>query len=76
MDVKNVFLNSDSFELVYMQPPYGVSAPPDHVCRLYRAIYRLKQVPRAWFEKFGQSFLSAIYTESFADYARFYRGSS
>ena len=52
MDVKNAFLNVDLSEVVCMQPPPGVFAPPGHVCRLRRALYGLKQVPRAWYERF------------------------
>ena len=32
MDAKNVFLNSDLSEVVYMQPPLGVPILSRHVC--------------------------------------------
>ena len=72
-DVKYAFLKGDLSEVVYMQPPPGVTAPPWHVCRLRRALYDLKQVPRTWYECFRQSLLSAGYTQSMADYAMFRR---
>jgi hypothetical protein len=53
MDVKNAFLNDDLSEEVNIQPPFGLSSPPNKVCRLRRALYGLKQAPRAWFAKFS-----------------------
>ncbi|KAI3777863.1 hypothetical protein L1987_47666 [Smallanthus sonchifolius] len=53
MDVKNVFLNGDLHEEVYMTPPPGIAHQPGEVCRFRKALYGLKQAPRAWFEKFS-----------------------
>ena len=53
MDVKNVFLNENLHEEVYMQSPPGYPHSGSQVCRLRRALYGLKQAPRAWFEKFS-----------------------
>jgi hypothetical protein len=53
MDVKNVFLNGDLLEEIYMQPPPSYLDSHNQVCCLRRALYGLKQAPRAWFAKFS-----------------------
>lgn len=41
------------------QPPGFVDARyPDHVCRLKKALYGLRQAPRAWFVRFSDFLLS------------------
>jgi hypothetical protein len=49
MDVKNVFLHGDLHEEVYMEQPLGYvdQTHLDLVCRLEKALYDLKQAPRA-----------------------------
>ncbi|KAK2985183.1 hypothetical protein RJ640_010472 [Escallonia rubra] len=53
LDVKNAFLHGYLSTPVYMEQPPGFHDPnfPSHVCRLKRALYRLKQAPHAWFER-------------------------
>ena len=52
-DVKMAFLNSLIEEEVYIEQPEGfeVHGRESHVCRLKRALYELKQVPKAWYER-------------------------
>nr|GEZ06376.1 retrovirus-related Pol polyprotein from transposon TNT 1-94 [Tanacetum cinerariifolium] len=48
MDVKSAFLNGKLKEEVYVKQPTGFESTefPDHVCKLNKAFYELKQVPR------------------------------
>ena len=52
MDVKSAFINGYIKEEVYVEQPPGFEDHkyPDHVFKLSKALYRLKQTPRAWYE--------------------------
>lgn len=52
MDVKSAFLNGKIKEDVYVQQPPGFESSefPNHVYKLNKALYVLKQEPRAWYE--------------------------
>ena len=65
MDVKNVFLQSDLKEDIYMTPPLGLfSFPSSTVCKLKRSPYGLKQAPREWFEEFRSTLLRFSFVQS------------
>jgi hypothetical protein len=51
MDVKSAFLNGELEEEVYIEQPEGfqLSENADYVCKLDKALYALKQAPRAWY---------------------------
>ncbi|GKC93083.1 retrovirus-related pol polyprotein from transposon TNT 1-94 [Tanacetum coccineum] len=51
MDVKTAFLNGILREEVYVSQPDGFVDPenPNHMYRLKKSLYRLKQAPRAWY---------------------------
>jgi hypothetical protein len=48
IDIKSAFLNSPLQEELYLNPPQGVDVPKDHVLKLKKAMYGLKQAPHAW----------------------------
>ena len=52
MDVKCAFLNGYLNEKVFVEQPKGFKDPhfPDHVLRLKKALYSLKQALRAWYD--------------------------
>jgi hypothetical protein len=52
MDVKSAFLNGPIKEEVYVEQPPGFedSEYPNHVYKLSKALYGIKQAPRAWYE--------------------------
>ena len=60
MDVKSAFLHGDLSEEVYVsQPPGFVQTGADSkVLKLHKALYGLRQAPRAWNAKLDQSLIS------------------
>ena len=59
IDVSNAFLHGFLSEEVYMQQPPGFedSRYPLYVCKLQRALYGLKQSPRAWYARLSARLL-------------------
>ena len=53
MDVNNAFLHGYLQEEVYMDQPLGYedSRHREYVCMLQKALYGLKEAPRAWHDK-------------------------
>nr|KAJ0185704.1 hypothetical protein LSAT_V11C900469250 [Lactuca sativa] len=54
MDVKTTFLNGYLEEEIYLEQPEGFVIPgqENKVCRLVKSLYRLKQAPKQWHERF------------------------
>ena len=53
IDVISTFLNGYIAKEVYVEQPPGFENHeyPDHVFNLSKALYDLKQAPRAWYER-------------------------
>jgi hypothetical protein len=58
---ETAFLNGVIEEEVYIEQPQGfeVEDRKTHVCKLKKALYRLKQAPRAWYGRID-SFLTSL----------------
>ncbi|KAG8477106.1 hypothetical protein CXB51_030102 [Gossypium anomalum] len=77
VDVNNAFLNGDLDTEVFMQQPpgfvqFGSDGRP-LVCRLQKALYGLRQAPRAWFDKLKRFLISVGFTGSRSDASLFVR---
>ncbi|RVW89802.1 Retrovirus-related Pol polyprotein from transposon TNT 1-94 [Vitis vinifera] len=72
-DVKNDFLHGGLEEEVYMDipPGYSVTTGTNEVCKLQRALYGLKQSPRAWFGRFSLAMKKYGFQQSNADHTLF-----
>ncbi|RVW38219.1 Retrovirus-related Pol polyprotein from transposon TNT 1-94 [Vitis vinifera] len=73
LDVKNVFLHGDLEEEIYMDIPPGYTATSEAkiTCRLQRALYGLKQSPRAWFGRLSSTMRKYGFQQSNSDHTLF-----
>lgn len=71
MDVKTAFLNGELEEEIFMEYPEGVEEKPEpgYACRLLKAIYGLRQSPRAWYQKINTFFTNHDFHRSTQDYS-------
>eukprot|EP00253_Pinus_taeda_P017265 PITA_17265 len=69
MDVKTTFLHGMLQEEVYVEQPQGfeVEDRRTHVCRLKKALYRLKQASRAWYACIDSYLVKLGFTRSDVD---------
>jgi hypothetical protein len=76
MDVKSTFLNGDLKEVVYVQqrPGFINDDNPDKVLRLHKALYGLRQAPRAWNAKLDNTLLSLGFKRCASEHGMYTRG--
>lgn len=73
LDINNAFLQGKLDEEVYMRQPQGFedNTYPTHVCKLKKAIYELKQAPRAWYTTLSELLVSHNFHKSKSDSSLF-----
>ncbi|GJZ77822.1 retrovirus-related pol polyprotein from transposon TNT 1-94 [Tanacetum coccineum] len=69
MDVKIAFLNGNLREEVYVSQPDGFvdKDSPNYVYKLKKALYRLKQAPRAWYDMLSSFLISQDFSKGSVD---------
>ncbi|KAK0575318.1 hypothetical protein LWI29_037144 [Acer saccharum] len=75
LDVNNAFLQGSLTDDVYMEQPAGFvdASLPHHVCKLQKAIYGLRQAPRAWYNELRTFLLATGFLNSKCDASLFVR---
>nr|GEV35472.1 retrovirus-related Pol polyprotein from transposon TNT 1-94 [Tanacetum cinerariifolium] len=78
MDVKTAFLNGNLREKVYVSQPNGFvdTDNPNHVYKLKKALYVLKQAPCAWYDMLSSFLISQDFFKGSVDPTLFIRRES
>ncbi|KAD3066741.1 hypothetical protein E3N88_34621 [Mikania micrantha] len=73
LDVKNAFLHGNLKETVFMHQRIGFHHPsyPNHVCRLRKSLYSLKQAPQAWYKRVTDYVTTMGFHHSSCDHSLF-----
>lgn len=74
MDVKTVFVHGDLDEDIYMEELEGfvVNGKENHVCKLRKSLYGLKQDLRQWYLKFESVIENQGYKKTSSDHCVFF----
>ena len=75
IDVKSTFLNGYTAEKIYVkQPPsFENHEYPDHVFKLNKVLYDLKQTLRTWYERLSKFLLENNFSRRKVDIIFFYK---
>ena len=77
-DIKNVFLNGELEEEVFMMlpPRFYKEEEETRVCKLKKSLYGLKQSPRAWFDRFAKVIKNPGYQQGQSDHTMLFKQSN
>lgn len=73
MDVETAFLNGKVLSEVYVKQPIGYEDNTDKVYMLNKALYGLKESPRAWYECFNKFLMELKFQRSRYDYCLYFK---
>ena len=76
MDVETAFLNGPVKSEVYIHEPKGFETGENKVCKLIKALYGLKESPRAWYETLHEYLEKLNFIRSRYDYCLYVNKSS
>ena len=68
MDVETAFLNGHVKSKVYINEPKGYETGDNKVCKLQKALYGLRESPRAWYDCFNKYVEKLNFVRSNYDY--------
>ena len=74
LDVKSTFLNGFYKEDIYVEQPTGFAKQDEEekVYKVQKALYDLKQAPKAWFSHLDQHLLSLGFKRSFSEHTLYF----
>lgn len=68
MDIESAFLNSNIISEVYVKQPEGYDDGTEKVCKLKKALYGLKESPKAWYNCLDEFLMKIGFKRSKYDY--------
>lgn len=68
MNVETAFLNGKVYSEIYVKQPRGYEDGTNRVCKLLKALYGLRESPRAWYDCFDNFVSSLGFKRSKNDY--------